>query len=159
MAPLTLTWTGVLAQSAVNVYVDGVLAGKGAGADGTGTRGDDDTRDLTIGGFASQGSYHFNGTIDDVRIFSRILSPQEIAILAKAGRVTVNAAPKPAPATKGNLVGHWTFDGPDVNWTTGTVLDKSGNGNNGSMVGLSTTTSPTIGKLGQAFRFDGVMIR
>jgi hypothetical protein len=41
------------------------------------------------------------------------------------------------------LVGWWTFDGPDISGTT--VLDKSGNGNNGTL-----TNDPTkaIGKIG-----------
>ncbi len=96
---------------------------------------------------------YFPGDLDDVRIYSRAITPAEISLLYRSGRVTVNVAPKPATATKGNLVGHWTFDGPDVNWTTGTVLDKSGQGNHGSMSGLSTTSSPVAGKLGQGMRF------
>ncbi|NLE07060.1 MAG: hypothetical protein GX627_00350, partial [Parcubacteria group bacterium] len=41
------------------------------------------------------------------------------------------------------LVGHWTFDNKDIYNTT--VLDKSGNGNNGTNNGATKT----IGKLGQ----------
>ena len=29
------------------------------------------------------------------------------------------------------LVGYWTFDGPDMNWPTGTAIDRSGQSNNG----------------------------
>src|SRR3989344_771986 len=55
-----------------------------------------------------------------------------------------------------NLVGHWTMDGKDINWSANTMTDKSGNGNTGTITNMSTTTSPTIGKLGQGLRFDGV---
>src|SRR6185436_16749444 len=48
------------------------------------------------------------------------------------------------------LVGYWTMDGKNTNWSTGATADLSGNGNNGSMVGMSTTTSPVAGKIGQA---------
>ncbi len=51
------------------------------------------------------------------------------------------------------LVGHWTFDGPDV---TDKVYDKSGNGNNGYFYNSATSTAKTIGKLGQGLRFDNL---
>ncbi|MDE2237220.1 MAG: hypothetical protein KGK30_04975, partial [Elusimicrobia bacterium] len=53
------------------------------------------------------------------------------------------------------LVGWWTFDGKDTNWATGVTNDKSGGGNNGQLVSMSTTTSPVIGKVGQALKFNG----
>jgi photosystem II stability/assembly factor-like uncharacterized protein len=53
------------------------------------------------------------------------------------------------------LVGYWTFDGKTLNWKTGQVLDISGNNNTGQMIGMSTTTSPVPGKIGQALKFNG----
>ncbi len=49
------------------------------------------------------------------------------------------------------LVGYWTFDGADVSGTTAT--DRSGSGDNGTLV-----NGPTVvqGKVGQALNFDGV---
>jgi hypothetical protein len=44
------------------------------------------------------------------------------------------------------LVGHWSFDGHSPG------LDRSGNGNHGT---LTNGPKPTIGKLGQALEFDG----
>ena len=35
------------------------------------------------------------------------------------------------------------------------VDDMSGKGNTGSLIGMSTTTSETAGKIGQALNFDG----
>ncbi|MFC1721279.1 LamG domain-containing protein, partial [Patescibacteria group bacterium] len=49
------------------------------------------------------------------------------------------------------LVGHWTFDGPDM---LSNVADTSGQGNNGSLVGQTSTTT-VEGKVGQALEFDG----
>jgi hypothetical protein len=48
------------------------------------------------------------------------------------------------------LVGYWPLDGAVTNWNTGTTLDLSGSGNTGSLVSLSTTSSPVAGKIGQA---------
>ena len=47
------------------------------------------------------------------------------------------------------LVGYWTFDGPDISGAN--ALDKSGSGNTGTIVGATKT----IGKLGQALKFNG----
>ena len=49
------------------------------------------------------------------------------------------------------LVGHWTFDGPDI---TTTVTDRSGQNNHGYFVGGATSSAKVIGKLGQALNFD-----
>src|SRR3989344_4780579 len=57
------------------------------------------------------------------------------------------------------LVGWWTFDGKDTPWTSATAattLDKSGNGNTGTLTNMAQATSPTIGKIGQGLKFDGV---
>jgi len=43
-----------------------------------------------------------------------------------------------------------------IDWSTNTAYDRSGQGNNGTITNMSTTTSPTIGKVGQALEFDGV---
>src|SRR3989344_4062560 len=51
----------------------------------------------------------------------------------------------------GGLVGHWTFDGPDMAGTT--AIDRSGEGNNGTLTG---GPARSIGKVGQGLSFDGV---
>jgi len=59
-------------------------------------------------------------------------------------------------ALSNGLVGYWTFDGPTLKWKVGTAADSSGNGNNGQLIGMSTSTSPTAGKIGQALKFNGL---
>jgi len=110
-------------------------------------------RDLSTAGIG----HYSDGTIDDVRIYSRALSTQQIAQLYAQGKTNIahsNPTPTTSTLNKG-LVGYWTFDGPTVHWGTGNVDDVSGQGNTGTMVGMSTTTSPTIGKIGQALSFNG----
>ncbi len=51
------------------------------------------------------------------------------------------------------LVGYWTFNNQDIR--NGVILDKSGNGNNGNLMNISTSTFYVPGKIGQAGRFDG----
>ncbi|MEK7531343.1 MAG: LamG domain-containing protein, partial [Patescibacteria group bacterium] len=44
----------------------------------------------------------------------------------------------------------------DTAWNTNKTLDKSGNGNHGTMTNMSTTTAPVAGRIGQGLKFDGV---
>jgi hypothetical protein len=90
--------------------------------------------------------------MDDLRIYNKALTAAQVAQLYGAD-TTLNA-PQVKKVTNG-LVGYWSFNNPDMNWATGQAVDKSGQGNHGALVNLSTTTSPTIGKSGQALSFNG----
>lgn len=106
----------------------------------------------------------FNGSIDEVAVFNRALSADEISALYKLGarksQVKTTGSNKMKINTSivnrltSGLVGHWTFDGADMDWssTTAEVLDRSGNGNNGDVFG---ETKSAIGKIGQALEFNG----
>src|SRR3989344_5975619 len=73
---------------------------------------------------------------------------------------TVRAAKintSPTTLNTSGLVGYWTFDGADTPWTSttaATTLDTSGQNNTGTLTNMSQSTSPTSGKIGQAFYFD-----
>ena len=107
---------------------------------------------------------YFNGSIDDVRIYNRALSASEVQQLYDLGTAThVAASPKVGPTTSCTsglscgLVGYWTFDGKDTPWTSGsaaTTLDKSGNGNTGTLTNMLQSTAPVPGKIGQALKFS-----
>jgi hypothetical protein len=102
-----------------------------------------------------------DGKVDEARIYNRALSPAEVAALAKSGLVkftTSSVNLQQGSTLASGLVGHWTFDGQDTNWTsptTGTTADRSGNNNTGTLTGMNQKLSPTIGHLGQALNFDG----
>ena len=104
--------------------------------------GDDYTNDWT------------RGSIDDVRIYNRVLSATEVQ---KLYNTTVGAkinAPVAGPNLTSGLVGWWTFDGNNM---FSNVKDSSGQGNNGIMSGFTSTSSAVVpGKLGQGLKFDGV---
>ena len=90
-------------------------------------------------------SYLFNGLIDDVRIYSRALSASEIQSLYKSGEKTENVNQN-SKLTNG-LVGLWSLNGQDVSGST--AYDRSGSGNNGTIVDAQVTG----GKVGQALDF------
>ncbi len=97
-------------------------------------------------------STYFQGVIDDVRVYNRVLSATEVKQLYNQGAASkLSATPK--DPLKSGLVGWWTFDGKDV--VNGVARDISGNGSHGNLINISTTTFYTQGKLGQGFNFDG----
>jgi Concanavalin A-like lectin/glucanases superfamily len=92
------------------------------------------------------------GRIDDVRIYNRALSATEIKQLYNLGAANVGHS---NTIISNGLVGHWTFDDGSIDWHTNTVADMSGQGNTGSLISMSTTSSPVPGKIGQAMNFNG----
>jgi uncharacterized protein (TIGR02145 family) len=108
---------------------------------------------------------YFNGYLDDVRIYNRALTQAEITQLYNLGKAKLNI--NTTGSNKGTsvsgptsgLVGYWTFNGPDTNWTSatgGTTNDVSGNNNTGTLTNMSRSTSPVAGVIGQGLKFDGV---
>lgn len=102
---------------------------------------------------------NLNGYVDEVRMYNRALSNAEVAQLYRLGQNKYNVSVKNSQSLlESGLVGWWTFDGKDTPWTSstaGTVIDKSGNGNTGTLTNMNRSITPTIGKLGQGLKFDG----
>src|SRR3989344_4532273 len=121
--------------------------------EGTGTGAVNPASPFVIGDFYNlTGNYQFNGLIDDVRVYNRALSAEEIQTLFNSGAAKFNVSP--TKYLTSGLVGYWTMDGNNVNWATGAVTDSSGRGNTGTITNMATSTA--IGKIGQALNFDGV---
>jgi len=98
----------------------------------------------------------FTGTIDEVKIYSSALTPEQIKIDYNTGSA-VNYATGQDEA--GNLAdgsgnaptGYWPMD---ENTGTSTTADKSGNGNDGTLISI-TGNAWVPGKEGSALKFDG----
>jgi hypothetical protein len=144
--------------SSLKFYLNGILVASSS----TSFTASTTAGSLYIGGSAGSsgegdGGESFNGTLDDVRIYNRVLSAKEIRDLyaASAGNVvgkTPNTTGTYFNAAKNNgLVAWWTFDGKDM--TSAGATDKTGNGNTGARTSIGT--SPMAGRLGQALWFDG----
>ena len=144
-------WTHTAATydgSYIKIYVDGVYQNQSVA---TGTIGGfTNVSNKYIGRWALDG-YNFDGSLDDVRIYNRALSDQEVQQLYKLGGGKINKSDATRPSLLSGLVGWWTMDGKDV--TSTAVIDKSGNGNNGTRTAAGT--SVITGKIGQAMKFDG----
>ena len=119
--------------SKFKVYINGVLDNI---SDFTGPINSSNAP-LVIGNF-SGGNQYFNGIIDDIRIYNRSLSYDEITQLYNSE--------KPAPDISSGLVAYYPFNG--------NANDESGNGNNGTLNGVTLTTD-RFGNAGKAYSFNG----
>ncbi len=130
-------------------YLDGAADGSDAVVSPASNAGDD----LTFGtdDFAS----YIKENLDDVRIYNRALTAIEVRQLYNLGtqKINSNSNALSAGGLNSGLVGHWTFDGADI--TANAILDKSGSGNNAGFHGGSTSSAKTLGKMGQALKFNG----
>lgn len=138
------TWDG----TTIRLYRNGVqVAQKAFSGAGLQT----DTGVLSLGNSSSGGGNQYQGTLDDVRIFNRALTPAEVLRMYKIGLASKTNRAQGGDQFDKGLVGHWTFDGKDISGTR--AKDRSGNNNHGTMT-LGPTQTP--GKVGQALNFDGV---
>src|SRR3989344_4796494 len=135
--------TGVYDGANVMVYINGVQNGTPL-AD-TGNISSASAASFLVAGW-NQGTVWFSGGIDDVRVYNRALSAQEVKLLYNSGAVRV--ASSPTTVLTSGLVGYWTFDGNDTNWGTNKTNDRAGT-NHGTMTSMSTTTTPVAGKAGK----------
>ena len=126
-------------SNGLSIYLDGKL-------DGSTTSSTSSINSLANAlafriGAESDAGVPFDGKIDDIRVYGYALSADQVKKL-----YNTTAPTQPIDTS---LVGHWTFDGTDIQGTT--AIDRSSFGNNGTITG----TTKTIGKLGQALSFNG----
>ncbi len=152
-----------------HIYVNGQRIATSSEGAASGGIDPDSSNDMVMGADSGTTGRAFKGRIDDVRIYDRALSADEVEKLAqsRAYAVRYNEAWRTPEFFDGNrwismaaawdtisdgLVGHWKLDE-----TTGTIAaDSSGNGNDGTMSnGLDADNDSAIGAVGRAIRFEG----
>jgi hypothetical protein len=104
---------------------------------------------ILIGESAGTGntSYPFLGQIDDIGIYNRALSQEEITALYTGEPVNPPTTCNPLPANLQNgLVGYWPL--------CGNANDESGNGNDGVVDGAALTND-RFANSNSAYNFDG----
>ncbi|MEI8096833.1 MAG: LamG domain-containing protein, partial [Candidatus Moraniibacteriota bacterium] len=119
-------------HASVSAYSDGVLA-NATDISGDAAYSITNTGSFNLGGIAA----YFTGSIDEVRVYNRVLTQAEITKLYQTTATAKVNTSQNTQSTSG-LVGLWSFNGPDISGTTAT--DRSGNGNNGTLGGSSIPT-------------------
>jgi hypothetical protein len=107
------------------------------------------TEPVLFGGSAGTGAgdYPLRGTLDDIGIWNRALTQEEITALY-TGETSNPVLCNPLPSNLQNgLVGYWPF--------CGNANDESGNGNDGTVNG-AILTEDRLGNANEAYSFDGV---
>jgi len=74
---IILTWNGSLNYESLKFYVNGTETNYASNTSGTGSFGSTIGCDLVVGN-REDGTVPFNGTIDEIRIYNRTLSPEQI---------------------------------------------------------------------------------
>jgi hypothetical protein len=115
------------------LYRDGAQVGSGAFTYGT-----DPESEVVFGCDNAGGWNGFNGALDEVRIYSKVLSADEVAELAALGDPVVD--PVDVPDLYGPMRLHLEFEGD--------LTDSSGNGHDGTAYGdISFETDPVMGQV------------
>jgi hypothetical protein len=168
---VAITWDGNISdETTAKLYINGSeVSAYLSFVDGVSGTNDNSGVDLNIGDGGYAGSGEFDGGIDDVRLYNRELSADEInnIFLAREGmrynpsqrtmeyfdgNRFVSMRPSFPGVTKG-LVGHWKLD--EITFTS--AADSSGNGNIGTLSGdLDQVNDSTTGAVGTGYVFDGV---
>jgi regulation of enolase protein 1 (concanavalin A-like superfamily) len=109
---VAVTWDGSVSGSNIHIYLNGVLA-DGAALDGAGVAQPDDSTPLALGNRSLDLARSFDGAIDEVRVYSGILTAAEIQALANVAGPT---APVSLTAAR--------TSGTQVNLTWGASTDS-----------------------------------
>ncbi len=145
--PALSTWTNVTLTKSGNqftFYINGVL--NSTGSSPYSAYNSTTYFALGNGGLAS-GSSGINGKIDDIAIYNRALTQQEITALYQGTNTTGNCPTFPASLAQG-LVGYWPF--------CGNANDESGNSHDGTIYGGVALRTDRFGQPNSAFQFNGI---
>jgi|GEM_PF-5664320 len=140
---------GVYDGSKVYCYFDGV---KGSEADAPTALTNVNTP-LEFGRWRGSAAESFEGSMDDVRVYSGVLTASQVTTLYRTGALGTQAQTTQVGRATSGLIGHWSFNAKDIYSTT--AYDRSGQGNNGTI----TNSGVVTGKVGQALTFNGASTR
>ncbi|MEA3176616.1 MAG: hypothetical protein QOI59_139 [Gammaproteobacteria bacterium] len=141
------TWDGSVSGSNIHIYINGVLA-DGTAINGSGVAESDEDTPFAIGNRSVDVARPFDGGIDEVRVYSGVLTAAEIQALANGS----SPPPPPPPDTQAPTVPTGlkttavTTSSVTLGWTASTDLPASGGtGVAGYYVYRNGNTSTPVG--------------
>ncbi len=139
-----VTWDGTTGLDGVKFYVDGVLWSTGTAT----STNNSNLYPLYIGGYRPSGSYEHSGGIDELAIWNKAITEQQVKNLYSYQATTYFNELSPLWTPRWNqVVGYWKMD---ESWQ-----DSSPNNNHGTeQAGASLVSSAQIGD--GSGEFDGV---
>lgn len=102
------TWDGSAFGGNIHLYVNGAAADSSTIVNGVGAQSGESGIPFTIGNRTVDSARGFNGSIDDVRVYNRILSAAEIQELAATTTPTAPASLAATPASSAQINLTWT---------------------------------------------------
>ncbi|NCT55047.1 LamG domain-containing protein, partial [Candidatus Falkowbacteria bacterium] len=144
--PVIGEWNHLLASwdgSVVRVYLNGVFKKQYNLASYSNI-----STPVRLGASSNGSTYQFNGSIDDVRIYNRAFSDEEVMLLYGSYEPKIQIS-----SINAGLVGHWTLSEEDYNSSTSQLSDKTPYSNHGSNSGATFTTD-RHGKTAGAMSFS-----
>jgi hypothetical protein len=137
--------TGTYDGNTIKIYVNGVLDKSYSYISSVPINNDNILFGKQKGTSVFADNFNMLGKLDDIGIWNRALTQQEITNLYNASLPQTACLPANVPTS--GLVGYWPF--------CGNANDESGNGNNGTNNGATLTTD-RFGNANSAYSFDGV---
>lgn len=144
---VAVTFSSASSANDPRMYIDGVEVTVDDQTP-SGNEIDDTGQVLTIGDRTAT-DRSFDGSIDELRVYGRILSPDEVRRLYTMGGTTKLNVSQKSNLNQG-LVGYWTFDAANMGTTS--ANDLSGNGNSAYEI---NGPRRVLGKIGQGVGFHG----
>jgi len=135
------TWDGAGPGSGMHLYVNGVAADDATPVAGNGSTPGADVGSASIGNRASDHARGFPGTIDDVRVYNRILSPAEIQALASGSALTAPTGLLSPAASSNQINLSWTASTDNVP-VTGYLIERCAGSGCSSFGQIGTTATP-----------------
>jgi len=116
--------------SVTRMYADGVFIGSNSGNAG----GLNSRSGYSIGYNLANGNFHFNGVIDNVSVYSVVLTASEVDEEYNNGI----ALDSTTHSQSSNLSAYWKLTDSDTFGSNG-ILDSSGNANHGTAINMDTS--------------------
>lgn len=171
---VVVTWDGSTSASNVKMYINGQETGYSTTTNGSGTRNSDSSKNMIIGN--NSVGRAFDGIIDEVMVFNRVLSSDEAADLANgpsntwksSNSSTLSVEPSESIrfensgstaisnrsyANDHNTAGYWKFE--ETGGTGAYLKDQSKYGNHATP--NTTTVAPGINGNGRSIGASGLI--